>query len=71
MQIEARAGPAVAVRIAALKVCEFVQRRPLVVRAEEHFSGLGHDPSEGVRRLASGAEMFVDANPADVEAASL
>ena len=40
-----------------------MQRRPLVIRAEEHFAGLGDHPAEWMLRFTPRADVIMNAYP--------
>ena len=63
MQLKAAPCPRVAMRVTSNQVRKLVQRRPLVIRAEEHLTGLGDHPTERMLRLAPCTNVIMNAYP--------
>ena len=63
MELKAAPCPRVAMRVTSNQVRKLMQRRPLVIRAEEHLAGLGDHPTERMLRLASRPNMIMNAYP--------
>ena len=63
MQLKTAPCPRVAMRVTSNQVRKLVQRRPLVVRTEEHLAGLRDHPAERVLRLTPCADVIMNAHP--------
>ena len=63
MQLKTAPCPRVAMRVTSNQVRKLVQRRPLVIRAEEHLAGLGDHPTERMLRLAPCADVIMYSHP--------
>ena len=63
MEFKAASRPRVAMRVTGNQVRKFVQRRPLVIRAEEHLTGLSNDPTERMLRLTPCTNVIMNAYP--------
>ena len=63
MQLKTAPCPRVAMRVTSNQVRKLVQRRPLVVRTEEHLAGLRDHPAERVSRLTPCADVIMNAHP--------
>jgi len=63
MEFKAGARPRITMRITTDEVCKLVERRPLVVGAEEHFACFGNDPAERMRWFTARSRVVVNAYP--------
>ncbi len=63
MEFKTAPCPRVAMRVTSNQVRKLVQRRPLVIRAEKHLTGLGDHPAERMLRLASRPNMIMNTHP--------
>ena len=63
MELKAAPCPRVAMRVTSNQVRKLVQRRPLVIRAEEHLTGLSDHPPECMLRLAPCTNVIMNAHP--------
>ncbi len=63
MEFKTAPCPRVAMRVTSNQVRKLMQRRPLVIRAQKHFTGLGDHPAERMLRLASRPNMIMNTHP--------
>ena len=63
MELKAAPCPRVAMRVTSNQVRKLMQRRPLVIRAEEHLAGLGDHPTERMLRFTPCTNVIMNPYP--------
>ncbi len=63
MEFKTAPCPRVAMRVTSNQVRKLVQRRPLVIRAEKHLTGLRNHPTERMLRFSPCAHVVMNAHP--------